>query len=336
MKKGDRIDHLPFMEKINWGIIGCGDVAEIKSGPAFQKVKNSTLLAVMRRNGGKARDFALRHNVPMWSDNADDLLHHKQINALYISTPPSTHLEYTLKALEAGKHVYLEKPMAIDSGEAKQICHAAEQSSCKLTVAHYRRKLPAFLKVRELLGRGAIGNIIFADIQILLPGNSDIIADTEENWRLEPSISGGGYFYDLAPHQIDLMYHYFGKISNVRGFSTSATENPLVEDIVNGIIAFESGVQFRGLWNFGASPLNKKEECIIYGSRGRIHFSFYGESVTMYTPGGSDSFTFTNPTHVQQPMIETTVNYFLGKDENPCPASDGLVVMEVMEQLSNR
>ena len=323
------------MKSVKWGIIGCGDVAEIKSGPAFQLAGRSELVGVMRRNQDKARDFAQRHKVPFWTNKADELLQHPEVNAIYIATPPSTHLAYTLTALEANKNVYLEKPMALSTQEAHEISRAVSSSKGRLTVAHYRRRLPAFLKVKELLEEGGIGNILFADIQILQPRKSDIIAITEGNWRLNPDISGGGYFWDLAPHQIDLMYHYFGSFDKVSGFSTFGKNNR-VEETVNGIIHFKNGIQFRGVWNFTAAPEYSKEECTIYGTSGTIRFSFYGESVEHSTAQGDTVFTFDNPKHIQQPMIQEVVNYFLGYGPNPCSAGEGLKVMMAMEKLSCR
>tara|TARA_R110002094_G_scaffold193793_1_gene167357 strand:+ start:26 stop:541 length:516 start_codon:yes stop_codon:yes gene_type:complete len=150
-----------------WGIIGCGDVAEVKSGPAFQKCENSELLAVMRRNGDLAQDFAKRHNVPLWYDDADKLLANPDINAVYIATPPSTHLEYALKTLKAGKDVYLEKPMVLSKEEATTLGNAANGSKHKLVVAHYRRFLPMYIQVKDLLDSHAIGDIKFVDLRFL-------------------------------------------------------------------------------------------------------------------------------------------------------------------------
>ncbi|GGG50732.1 oxidoreductase [Croceivirga lutea] len=322
------------METVKWGIIGCGDVAEVKSGPAFQKIAGSELLGVMRRNGKKAQDFAQRHQVPIWTDNADELLDNDEINAIYVATPPSTHLKYTMDALTAGKNVYLEKPMALTSEEARELVTAVNNSDNKLSVAHYRRKLPAFEKVKALLDNKAIGSVLFADIQILQPKNSDIVANSEENWRLNPAISGGGYFYDLAPHQIDLMYHYFGEFEDVSGFSTGEVIG--VADTVNGIILFKNDIQFRGLWNFTASETYKKEECVIYGTKGSIYFTFYGDNVILNNQDRETVFEFKNPKHIQQPMIEAVVSYFLGNEENPCSAEEGLTIMKAMEKLSGR
>ncbi|MEM8763344.1 MAG: Gfo/Idh/MocA family oxidoreductase [Bacteroidota bacterium] len=322
------------LETIKWGIIGCGDVAEIKSGPAFQTVENSELLGVMRRDRAKAKDFAQRHKVPLWTNNANDLLENSEINAIYVATPPSSHKDYAIAALMAGKHVYLEKPMTLNVSEGVVLSNALKNSTKKITVAHYRRKLPAFEKVKSLLAENSIGKVILADIQLFQPKKSNIVAQTDENWRLNPEISGGGYFYDLAPHQIDLMYHYFGRFEAVSGYATAKRNK--VEETVNGIIRFKNGIQFRGLWNFTAPETYTKEECTIYGSEGTIRFSFYGDKVKLCTANQDKTFTFKNPKHIQEPMIAATVNYFLGDATNPCSVEEGLDVMKAMEKLSGR
>ncbi|WP_405410879.1 Gfo/Idh/MocA family protein [Maribacter sp. Asnod1-A12] len=324
------------MKEINWGIIGCGDVAELKSGPAFQRVTNSNLLSVMRRNEEKAKDFAKRHKVPHWTSNSDDILNNNKINAVYIATPPSSHVTYAIQALKAGKHVYLEKPMALNVIEAEKICNTLKSSNSKLTVAHYRRKLPAFLKVKELLAENSIGQILHVDLQVLQSKKTLFVADTEDNWRVNPKISGGGYFYDLAPHHIDLMMHYFGEIAHVAGLSKANAETPQIEEIVNGIISFKNGIQFRGIWNFNVAETDQKDECIIYGTEGSIEFSFFGSKVILKTIKKEQIFSFTNPKHVQEPMIQATVNYFLGKEENPCTAEDGLIVLNTLEGLVSK
>ncbi|MDP5104607.1 MAG: Gfo/Idh/MocA family oxidoreductase [Polaribacter sp.] len=321
------------MDTINWGIIGCGDVAEIKSGPAFQKVKNSKLLAVMRRNAEKAKDFAQRHQVPFWYNSVDELLKNDSINAVYIATPPATHLAIAKKCLLVKKFVYLEKPMTLNYAESVELLALVDKKD-KLVVAHYRRKLPAFEKVKELIDTNIIGKILFADIQILQSKNNNVIAKTETNWRLAPEISGGGYFHDIAPHQIDLMLYYFGEYKKAKGFSTSVLNNK-VDDLVNGIIEFKNGVQFRGIWNFNSTEKEVKDECKIYGEKGTITFSFYGENVLLSTAQKSEVFSFKNPIHIQQPMIEQTVNFFLGKETNPCSIENGVAVMKILDRFTS-
>src|SRR5690554_533409 len=113
---------------IHWGIIGCGDVAEVKSGPAFQNTSQSDLLAVMCRNGDKARDFAERHGVRYWYDDADKLIDNPEVNAVYIATPPSSHFTYAMRCIEAGKNIYLEKPFGLSSQEGHRMARALTHS----------------------------------------------------------------------------------------------------------------------------------------------------------------------------------------------------------------
>ncbi|GAA4814667.1 Gfo/Idh/MocA family oxidoreductase [Litoribaculum gwangyangense] len=312
---------------INWGIIGCGDVTEVKSGPAFQKVKNSALISVMRRNEDKVKDFAKRHQVSSYTTSASKLINDENINAIYIATPPASHLNYTLQAIQAGKNVYLEKPMVLNSNEANLLLSALKGSDVKVTVAHYRRHLPLFVKVKELLDAKIIGKVVSVEIDIAQSKNANLIAITDENWRLNPEISGGGYFHDIAPHQIDLMYYYFGEISNIKkGFVTDSAN---VMDLVKGEIEFKNGVQFKGSWDFIASE--DSDRCTIAGEKGSIAFSFYSDEIRVETNNKTETFKFENPKHVQQPMIEQVVGYFLGENENPCSAEEAAVVTKIMD-----
>jgi len=130
--------------------------------------------------------------------------------------------------------------------------------------------------------------------------------------------------------------HYFGKIDEVIGFSKPAKGNAKVEEVVNGIIFFKNEIEFGGIWNFNVAEINQKDECIIYGTEGSIEFSFFGNEVVLKTIKEEQIFSFTNPIHVQEPMIQATVNYFLGKEENPGTAEDGLIVMDSLDRLSGK
>lgn len=312
---------------VNWGIIGCGDVTEVKSGPAFQKVKNSALISVMRRNEEKAKDFATRHKVPNYTTSASELINDEKLNAIYIATPPSSHLNYALQVIQTGKNIYLEKPMVLNSKEAEVLLSALKGSNVKVTVAHYRRNLPLFVKVKELLDAKIIGDVSLAEIDIAQSQNANLIAKTDENWRLDPEISGGGYFHDIAPHQIDLMYHYFGDIAIVKKVANPDYSSS--KDIIKGEIEFKNGVQFKGSWNFEASE--DIDRCTITGDKGMITFSFYSDEIRVETDNKIETFKFENPKHVQQPMIEQVVGYFLAENENPCSVEEAAVVTKIMD-----
>lgn len=315
---------------VTWGIIGCGDVAEIKSGPAFQKCGQSKLLAVMRRDSEKAKDFAQRHQVPLWYDDASLLLQNNDINAIYIATPPSTHLQYALQALDAGKDVYLEKPMVLNSEEAKVLRGAVEASDSKLVVAHYRRHVPMFLKIRQLIDSKSIGAIQLIDLKYLRTHKDD------SNWRLNASISGGGHFHDIAPHQIDLMCQFFGNYEAVNGWSVNQEKNDKISDTVNGIISFKNDIQFTGVWSFNVSNHAETDVCTIYGSKGLLTFSFFGNEVRLVSGETNETFKFEHPKHIQQPFIQETVHYFLGARGNPCSVDEGFEVSKIMDAFTNK
>ncbi|RQO66053.1 oxidoreductase [Pedobacter sp. KBW06] len=322
------------MQEIKWGMIGCGDVTEVKSGPAFNKVPNSSLVAVMRRDAAKAEDYAFRHGVPKWYADVEELINDPEVNAVYIATPPAQHEAYCQLALAAGKPVYVEKPMTLNAESGLRMEEASMLYNTKLTVAHYRRAQPMFLKIKALLEVGVIGDVRFASLQMLQPQQSDLIANVESNWRLDPAISGGGLFHDLAPHQLDLMVYFFGEFDQSAGFSLNQSGRAKVDDLVTGQILFKNGVVFTGTWCFSVSEQDKKDVCEIIGSNGRISFPVFGNKVTLSKEGKTEVFAFEALEHVQQPMIEKVTAYFLDQAENPCSAEQAILSMRLMDSFT--
>jgi predicted dehydrogenase len=320
---------------INWGIIGCGDVTEVKSGPAFNKVPNSKLIAVMRRNAEKAKDYAQRHGVEKWYSDADKLINDPDVNAIYVATPPLSHEEYAIKAMRAGKPVYVEKPMAFNAAAAEKIEEVAKETQVKVSIAHYRRQQPLFLKIKELLEQKLIGDVQLADMKIYQPHQSPMIVQTETNWRTDPSISGGGLFYDLAPHQLDLMLYFFGQAKKVSGISFNASNYYNADDTASGQILFERNVLFNGSWRF--TSYERKDHCEIIGSKGKISFSVFDHNPLVIEKEGKQTvMKFDKFQHVQQPMIQKVVEYFLGQSPNPCSASEGVHVMKMMDAIVSK
>lgn len=324
------------MNIINWGIIGCGDVTEVKSGPAFNKVPNSALVAVMRRNGEKAADYAKRHNVPRWYDDASQLINDPEVNAIYIATPPDSHEAYTLAAIDAGKPVYVEKPMTLNYASAQRMANAAAEKNVKLVVAHYRRQWPLFKKIKELINEKMIGDPGLVHLQFCRPAMTKEELAVEKNaWRVNPAISGGGLFHDLAPHQLDILYWLFGNTKKIS--STSSNQNKLyvADDVLAADILFESGVVFNGDWDFNAAV--NKDHCEITGSTGKLSFGFFsGNCIELVVNNKTTRFDFEQLQHVQQPMIEKVVQYFLGHAANPCSGSEGAEIMRWMDAMTGK
>jgi len=304
------------MRTIGWGMIGCGDVTEVKSGPGFQKAEHSRLVAVMRRNGDMAKDYARRHGVPKWYDTADALIADPEVDAVYIATPPYAHKPYTLMAARAGKPVYVEKPMAMNFAECRAMLEACRDANVPLLVAYYRRALDRFLKVKQIVQTGEIGQPRAVTIALhrphvpLPPGVTD--------WRVDPAVAGGGRFVDMACHTLDFLDYVLGPIRTAQGVATNQAKHHPAEDIVAAAFEFSSGVEGVGLWWF-ASPTSM-DRTEILGTLGRVTFSTFDETPILIQIGGQmTECTIPYPPHVQQPLIQTVVNQLNG--HGPCPST---------------
>jgi predicted dehydrogenase len=299
---------------IRWGVIGAGDVTEVKSGPAFQKASGSELVAVMRRDHLKAEDYARRHDVPRWYTSAEMLVNDPGVNAVYVATPPSTHAQYAVMAMRAGKPVYVEKPMGACYAECLDMLRISEETGIPLFVAYYRRTLPAFLKVKELVEEGGIGRVLTVNIRLYKQATEKGQSREEMNWRVNPSIAGAGHFYDLASHQFDYLDFLFGEISEVYGLAVNRSGIYPAEDTVAAIFRFENGVTGSGSWCFTAGRAAETDVIEIIGEEGLISLPCFTHSeMTMTNRKGVHKFRFANPDNIQQNLIQQVVDTLLKK-----------------------
>lgn len=318
---------------IKWGIIGCGKVTEVKSGPAFSKVADSELTAVMRRNVALAEDYARRHNIPKFYGNADDLINDREINAIYVATPPDTHAEYAIKALKAGKPVYIEKPMALDYKECISINKASELYRLPVFVAYYRRTLPGFLKIRDLIKQGTIGKVRFVKIQLY---NS--ITDEEKKgelpWRVIPEISGAGHFFDLASHQLDYLDFLFGPVQKVIPLALNQAGLYRAEDFISASFVFPDNIVASGTWCFSVSPESERDSIEIVGERGIISSStFTFEPIVLVNEEGRYEFINEKPENVQYYLIEQVVRALSGKGDVVSTGISAARTSKVMDEV---
>jgi 1,5-anhydro-D-fructose reductase (1,5-anhydro-D-mannitol-forming) len=323
-------------DPIKWGIIGCGNVCEKKSGPAFYKIPHSQLYAVMRRDLLKAADFAQRHHVSVYSSDAEELIHDKHIHAIYVATPPSSHAEYAIKAMKAGKAVYVEKPMARTYTECLDMIAVQEETKSPLFVAYYRRALPYFLKVKEILDRKVLGTLEKIDLQLIKQARKEDTDPHHLPWRLTPEISGGGYFYDLASHQLDILDFYFGKAELLTSKVLNLKSYYEAEDYVETELVYGESIHFYGKWFFAADKSDERDRCIITGSNGSLAFStFSQEAIELNIKGEKNMYRLNAPEHIQMPFIEQIVNELLGNGKaNSCLESAAHVNYLLQEIVS--
>ncbi|MCZ8520752.1 MULTISPECIES: Gfo/Idh/MocA family protein [Paenibacillus] len=320
------------MKEIRWGIIGCGSVTEVKSGPAFQKAEGSRLTAVMRRDGRLAEDYAKRHGVPKWYEHAEDLIADEEVDAVYIATPPAFHKSYAIEACRAGKPVYVEKPMAMNAAECEEMAAAALRYGVPLYVAYYRRALPRFTQVKAWLDAGAIGDILTVNTMHMAQPRAEERDGSSTSWRIRPELSGGGYFFDLASHTLDLLDYLLGPVGAASGFASNLGGYYTAEDTVTGAYRFESGVHGTGTWCFAADRSFEYNE--IAGTKGRIEFSTFTEApVRLILESGTEELHIPNPPHVQQPLIQGIVDELLGRGSSLSTGASAIRTSRVMDAL---
>jgi len=318
------------MKTIRWGIIGVGDVTEVKSGPGFQKATNSSLVAVMRRNGELAKDYAERHGVPCWYDDAEALINDPDVDAVYIATPPHVHHPYTLLCAKAGKPVFVEKPMALSFAECRDMIDACQSAGVPLWVAYYRRALPRFIKIKDIIDCGEIGDVRSVVVKLYKPPPP--LEDGVIPWRFEPHINGGGQFVDMGVHTLDFLDSLLGPIKSVQGSASNQAGLYPAEDHVVASFVFESGVTGVGDWCLTAAL--PTDETTLVGTRGELKFStFDSEPLLLKTTTGTKTIAIENPDHVHQPLIQSIVDELNGIGTCPSTGVSGSRATWITDQL---
>lgn len=316
---------------IRWGVIGCGNVTEIKSVPAYQQVEGFEVLGVMRRNLDLAKDYAKRHKIQSYFNNGEALINNPDIDAIYIATPPDSHHYYALKVAKADKICCIEKPMAPSYQDCVEITNAFKRKKLPLFVAYYRRSLPRFDKVRALIESQIIGNIRHVSWQLYKPAN-DWDLSKQYNWRTDINIAYGGYFDDLASHGLDLFIHLFGDINEARGISTNQQNLYSSKDNICGSWIHENGITGSGHWNFGA--FERKDLVEIIGSAGKIVFSVFGEvPIEVITNNNQESFEIDNPVHIQYYHVANMRKSIITGFEHPSTGATAAHTAWVMDKI---
>lgn len=307
----------------------------MKSGPAFNEIPGSHVEAVFSRSGEKARSYAERHGIKRWYADAQELVDDPNVNAIYIATPPASHATFAIMALRAGKPCYIEKPLAASYEDCVRINRIAEQTGVPCFVAYYRRYLPYFNKVKGLIEKDAIGKVLTVQVRFAVPPRDlDFHQNEQLPWRLQSNISGGGYFYDLAPHQLDLLQSFFGVIVKAHGYTSNRAGLYNVEDTVNAVFSFENGISGSGSWCFAAHESAREDRIEIFGTKGRLAFSVYTYNpIHLYTSEGLKNIEVLNPPHVQLPIIKSVIEDLQGFGLCDCTSISATPTNWVMDRI---
>lgn len=322
------------MKLINWGFIGCGEVTEIKSGPAFNKVESSHIEAVMSRSKERAQSYAKRHGIKKWYTDATELINDPDVNAIYVATPPSSHAMFAIMAMKAGKPVYVEKPLAASYDDCVRVNRVSEETKVPCYVAYYRRYLPYFQRIRDILSSGILGTITNVQIRFSTPPRKEDFNKEQLPWRVQPDIAGGGYFYDLAAHQLDLLQDFFGVIVRAHGYCANRAHLYDAEDSVSACFLFENGIIGSGSWCFVGHESAREDRIEIVGEKGMVAFSVFNYApIQLVTSKGEEQIVIENPPHVQLPLIKSVIEDLQGFGLCKCTSVSATPVNWVMDRI---
>ncbi len=311
---------------IRWGIIGAGNVAEFKSGPALMQAPGSTVMAVMRRDPDKAHDFALRHNVPRWYTDVDALLADPEVDAVYIASPHHLHLAHVTRAAQAGKAILCEKPVGVSTAEAQAVVEVCRAASVSLTVAYYRRYWPIVQEMRRLLAEGAIGDVVQARVQLV----DYFQPDPARAWLTEPEQAGGGALANAGSHWVDLIRYLLGEVVEVTAAGSEHFGGLKTEDTI--------GIQMR-MVNHALVSLNVTlcsraavNEFDIAGTDGRLFAGPLSDGRLTLERGNREPevLHFPRSTAAHMELVTEVVRTLAAGEPSPVPGDEAVATWQIM------
>lgn len=319
---------------INWGILGAGKIAERQMVSAIAQAPDQRLAAVMKRDRAQAQRFAEQHGVPRFYDTVPALLADREINAVYVATPPHLHAEQTIQAANAGKHVLCEKPLALNSGQAQSMIDACRANGVQLMVCYYQRYNTRHQQIKQLLAAGAIGQVTAVRLNF-----SDYFPPTPGYWHHDPAISGGGPLMDLGVHCIDLLRYLCGEVTAVTALiDTLAAPSP-VDDTATLLLKLANGAQavITSHWSTANFEPQQSNGLEINGTLGTIQATPLSAkdsagTLRLVTAAGVQDFSVA-PGGVR-PHVALLIDFAHALASNtpaPIPGEEGLAGLRVIE-----
>lgn len=316
------------MNNLRWGVIGCGDVVRKRVAQAIIDAPQSELVAACRRNSDRLSEFCRQFNVAESYTQAADLIASDRVDAVYIATPVKDHLPQTVLAAKAGKHVLVEKPMAMTTQECDTMINICRESQVRLGVAYYRRYYPLVARIEQLLAEGAIGTPLAIAAVTSTP--FAIAPGDEGYWRVIVEHGGGGALMDIGSHRINLFTHLFGPIREVRGLCRTIAAEYDVEDSAVVLFEFENDCVGTLQCHFGSAV--DPDEFVITGTAGRLRAApLNGNSLEIETAGDRVVERHNPPENLCGPLVADFTQAVLQGREPRVSGVEGRVTNAVIE-----
>jgi predicted dehydrogenase len=307
------------MKKLNWGLIGCGDISRKRVAPALRDLDDCELVAVNRASFHLAEEFAREFGARRWYRDWRELLADEEVEAVYIATPVSLHAEQTIAAAEAGKHVLCEKPMALNVADCDRMIAACTANGVKLGIAYYRHFYPVIQRVKELLAEGVIGTPVLAQVNAFERFNP--APGEPRYWFVKKEMAGGGPMMDFGCHRLEVLMNLLGPIASVQSSVGNVLFEREVEDTAVAILDFAT--QARGVLSVTHAAWQSQDTLTIFGSAGSLHIPALNQGVLhLNTANGEPSEAHPPHPNIHQPLLADFTRAVL---EDRAPAVGGAV-----------
>lgn len=281
---------------VRWGLIGTGDIAHKRVAGAIKEDPRSELVAVCRRSEPELNLFADQNGVPHRFTDSEQLIALSEVDAVYIATPVSCHCPQTIAAANAGKHVLVEKPMAIDPEQCQQMIEACQKSGVTLGVAYYRRFYPAVERVKNLIDAGSLGRVL--SIACVTGNPNRFPAD---DWRVVLAQGGGGPLMDIGSHRLDLFLHLFGEVQSVQASRIDSPDFE-AEQAATLLMQFAGGVH--GVLQCYFGTVNTPDRLEVIGTEGRVTIEdLNGDELLLFTADGMSRESHPPAENFHSPLI---------------------------------
>jgi 1,5-anhydro-D-fructose reductase (1,5-anhydro-D-mannitol-forming) len=247
---------------LGWGVVSTGRAADVLVGPAINTAEGSKITAVFSRDKGRADEYAARHDVAKAYTSYEEMLADPAVDVVYIASPNSMHYEQVMAAAKAGKHVYCDKPLAMNAEEARRAVEACRDAGVKLGVNFQTRHYAANREAKRLIDEGAVGEIRLMEIASCSGVNP------LRGWRTDPGLAGMGALNNITVHPLDLACYFANSEVTEVVALTNVGRSDELETLPIVLLRFESGAM--AYINGNQAVPNPRADMEVYGSEGRI------------------------------------------------------------------
>jgi len=287
-------------QKVDWLLVGTGDIATKRVAPALATTARSSIVGVCDVVPERAREMAEDVGAGEIYTDIDDALNKTVANAVYLATPIFLHAAGAIKALEADKHVLVEKPLALDVAEAQRCVDAGKGKNLKAGCAYFRRFYPRYAHAKEMLDEGQFGRIVLVRMTYFSWFNPE--KDDSKYWRVVKSKSGGGPLSDMGSHMFDVMIGLLGMPKRVYAKVKTLVQPYEVEDSSVMIMEYENGPDVIASFNWNSKTWSHEFE--IIGTEAKIKWHPYDSGKVIKTVGRQiDELDLPNAENVHAPLV---------------------------------